>query len=349
MAATASTPPRRDSSLTPPMVAIMEGQAEEYRRALHSFKVCAQPGSADPSGEIPPHADILVFGPTGSGKSSLIRTFYMALHRTTNVPADFSQRIIIQDTATNEGTLKYVSAVIKPRKLDHRGATSSSAIICHDTRGQIWMDEREQKQLGVILDGAIKDDCIVQQRNYRYARLLWEFWRKDSELFPTEILVRKNGLGTKPHALLFVFDGSKDEIPDGQEETRFYREIIQQCREKGYQYPQVVLTRIDKVEEELAKEPGLQDADRDLKLRQILDKKIEDVVMRLDISRNAVHFIENYHVSDGSLASLQRNVSVDFHAVKILNQCVNNADSFVSQHLKTNGGRPPPNPQCLMQ
>mmetsp|Transcript_5270 Transcript_5270/g.6906 ORF Transcript_5270/g.6906 Transcript_5270/m.6906 type:complete len:165 (+) Transcript_5270:756-1250(+) len=163
-----------------------------------------------------------------------------------------------------------------------------------------------------------------------------------------EILVRKNGLGTKPHSLLFVFDGSKDEIPDGQEETRFYREIIQQCREKGYQNPQVVLTRIDKVEEELAKEPGgMQDTD--LKLRQILDKKIEDVVMRLDISRNAVHFIENYHVSDGSLASLHRNVSVDFHAVKILAQCCNHADSFVSQHLTQNGRMAPQQNQCHLQ
>ena len=39
--------------------------------------------------------------------------------------------------------------------------------MCHDTRGQIWMDEREQKQLSVIMDGHVKDDSMVQQRNYR--------------------------------------------------------------------------------------------------------------------------------------------------------------------------------------
>merc|ERR1719487_1843658 len=145
----------------------------------------------------------------------------------------------------NEGTLKYVSAVVKPANRDSRGQ-GSSAIVCHDTRGHIWMDEREQKQLGVILDGSVKDNSIVQQRNYRYARLLWEFWRKDVDLFPPEILTRQNGLSTRPHAVLFVFDGSMEEIPDGDEETAFYKEIIQMARSKGYCYPQVVLTRIDR-------------------------------------------------------------------------------------------------------
>ncbi|CAK0806877.1 unnamed protein product, partial [Prorocentrum cordatum] len=172
--------------------------------------------------------------------------------------------------------------------------------MCHDTRGHIWMDEREQKQLGIILDGAVKDDSLVQQRNYRYARLLYEFWRKDVDLFPAEILVRRgNTLATKPHAVIFVFDGSMEEIPDGEEETRFYREIIQMLRAKGYLYPQVVLTRIDRVEENLVQaashgDAGEDAADPELRLRQVLDRKIEDVVVKLGVPRGSVHFIENY-------------------------------------------------------
>merc|ERR1712196_208772 len=145
-------------------------------------------------------------------------------------------------------------------------------------------DEREQKQLGIIMDGCVRDDSIVQQRNYRYARLLWEFWRRDADLFPPEILVRRNGLSTRPHALLFVFDGSMEEIPNGDEDTTFYREVIQQARSKGYMYPQVVLSRIDRVEEQLFNNArGADAAEVELRLRQVLDKKIEDVVTRLDV------------------------------------------------------------------
>lgn len=315
------------------MAAIMENQVEEMRKMLNKFKVCS--GTTAESAGLPGHADVLIFGPSGSGKSSLIRTFYMALHKTQQVPPDFAERIIVKDTAMNEGTLKYVSAVIKPAKLDHRGNILSSSIICHDTRGQIWMDEREQKQLSVIMDGQVKDDCMVQQRNYRYARLLWEFWKRDSELFPPEILANGKSLNNQPHAVLFVFDGSVEEIPDGEEETHFYREIIQMCRSKGYANPQVVLTRIDRVEEGIAKSSGkVSMADRELMLRQVLDRKIEDVCMRLDVPRTAVHFIENYHSGVLDLEQEVRNISVDFHALKILSQCCSHADAFIAQALQ---------------
>jgi hypothetical protein len=36
---------------------------------------------------------------------------------------------------------------------------------------------------------------------------------------------------------LFVFDGSLEEIPNGVEETMFYREIVQRARARGYFYP----------------------------------------------------------------------------------------------------------------
>jgi hypothetical protein len=33
-------------------------------------------------------------------------------------------------------------------------------------------------------------------------------------------------LKRKPHCIVFVFDGSLDEIPNGEEETNFYKEIL---------------------------------------------------------------------------------------------------------------------------
>ena len=74
--------------------------------------------------------------------------------------------------------------------------------------------------------------ALVEQRNWRYAYLLWEFWKNDSELFPKEIIIGED-LQHKPHALIFVFDGSLDEIPNGEEETKFYWNIINSARAKS--------------------------------------------------------------------------------------------------------------------
>lgn len=112
------------------------------------------------------------------------------------------------------------------------------------------MDEREKAQLNAIIDGKIKDKSLVEQRNYRYAYLLWEFWKRDIELFPDDIM-GESSLKSKPHCIVFVFDGSMDEIPNSSEETQFYKDIINRAREQKYFYPQIVLTCIDKVEQKL--------------------------------------------------------------------------------------------------
>jgi len=69
----------------------------------------------------------------------------------------------------------------------------SSSILIHDTRGQIWMDQKEQSQLNLIIEGKVKDKSVVEQRNYRYAYMLWEFWKRENQLFPSKIM-KKGGL-----------------------------------------------------------------------------------------------------------------------------------------------------------
>jgi energy-coupling factor transporter ATP-binding protein EcfA2 len=313
--------------ISPSMFVVMESQVKEMRAWLTKYKVCGVTSASEELAygqTLPQHADILIFGPSGSGKSSLIRTFYMALHQTTAIPKALADKIVVKDTNLNEGTLKYLSAVIKGR--DPHGRTS--AIICHDTRGHIWMDKKEQKQLDVMMEGKVQDDTVVAQRNFRYARLLWEFWKADADLFPQEILSKRAGMATKPHALIFVFDGSMEDIPNGEEETEFYKEIIQMARDKGYFYPQVVLTRIDKVETQIP--PQTDPAEAELRLRQLLDQKIETVVLKLGISRASVHFVENYH---GSYNEASNNISIDFHALRILHECCQHADTFIRQQM----------------
>ena len=73
--------------------------------------------------------------------------------------------------------------------------------------------------MDLLIQGKIKDKSLVEQRNYRYAYMLWEFWRNDNELFNSNIKKKSERIEDKPHCICFVFDGSMDEIPNGEEET----------------------------------------------------------------------------------------------------------------------------------
>lgn len=63
--------------------------------------------------------------------------------------------------------------------------------------------------------------------------MLYEFWKKDAELFPSDIINNENSLDSKPHCVIFVFDGSLEEVPNGDEEIHFYSTIIQRCRSRS--------------------------------------------------------------------------------------------------------------------
>lgn len=59
------------------------------------------------NGDAPNHVDILLFGPAGSGKSSLIKTFYRALHNVQTLPQDIDDLLKIKAQNENEGTTLY--------------------------------------------------------------------------------------------------------------------------------------------------------------------------------------------------------------------------------------------------
>ena len=59
----------------------------------------------------------------------------------------------------------------------------------YDTRGQILLDENEKEALLLCMEGKVNNLSVVETRNFRYAYLLWEFWKKDSELFPDDIFI----------------------------------------------------------------------------------------------------------------------------------------------------------------
>lgn len=220
------------------------------------------------------------------------------------------------------------------------------------------MDEREKDQLNLVIDGKVADKSMVEQRNYRYAYLLWEFWKRDTELFPPSIIREGRGLKTKPHCVCFVFDGSMDEIPNGEEETNFYKEIITMARDRKYYYPQVVLTCIDKVEQIMLEEEEerlgrpLDDFEREQRLREVIDMKIEKVVLSLGISRSSVHFVENYksimdtdqnpermedldeEERDLYQQDLENSLTINYRALRLLHECTQQAENFMVSNLK---------------
>ncbi len=184
---------------------------------------------------LPNHCEIICFGPSGSGKSSLIRTLYCALHQVKKLPEEYERILTVKGKSQNEGTVHFTRVTLKG-ETDLAGTAAgspdkSSSIRISDTRGQIWMDHKEQKQIDLIIQGKVKNLTKVEQRTYRYAHLLWEFWKKDTDLFPRDIYTKSSpSLKTRPHCVLFVFDGSMDEIPNGVEETAFFREVLDLCK-----------------------------------------------------------------------------------------------------------------------
>lgn len=93
-----------------------------------------------------PKINILLFGPSGSGKSSFIRTLFRSLYCSPYLPPDATEKLIIRDSFENEGTLKFTKFWLKEETEDTSGIT-----IC-DTRGHIYMNNMEKEQFKVIVD-----------------------------------------------------------------------------------------------------------------------------------------------------------------------------------------------------
>jgi predicted AAA+ superfamily ATPase len=173
------------------------------------------------------NCNIILFGPSGSGKSSFIKTLYRAIYGTPFLPPDAFSKLVIKGTSQNEGTLCFCRLHLKEE------SNESSGIVFCDTRGHIWMNEEELEQFKVIIDGKVKDDKQIVQEKNRNPVFLWEFWKKDAELFPKEIFLSKQGgLDAIPHNIVFVFDGSIDDIIS-EDDEKFYRELVKISEKKG--------------------------------------------------------------------------------------------------------------------
>ena len=281
--------------------------------------------------------NIILFGPSGSGKSSFIKSLYRSLYNSAIMPPEVMNKLIIKGKYYNEGTINFTKLYLVPSNITNK----TSGITLCDTRGHTRMDDSEWEQFKVLLEGNIKDGVNITQRKKRTPELLWEFWKKDSELFPKEIFDSKEiGINSVPHAVVFIFDGSSDEVIQS-EDAKFYKDLVDFSKNKGYKEIHVIMTRIDIFEKNMNQRfKNMNKIERMSKINLMKDEKIEKVIDILGVNRANIHFIENYHDDENDNENEEdlnknnkNNLEIDYHILKTLSDIITSSELFISYYM----------------
>ena len=281
--------------------------------------------------------NIILFGPSGSGKSSFIKSLYRSLYNSAIMPPEVMNKLIIKGKYYNEGTINFTKLYLVPSNITNK----TSGITLCDTRGHTRMDDSEWEQFKVLLEGNVKDGVNITQRKKRTPELLWEFWKKDSELFPKEIFDSKEiGINSVPHAVVFIFDGSSDEVIQSEDE-KFYKDLVDFSKNKGYKEIHVIMTRIDIFEKNMNQRfKNMNKIERMSKINLMKDEKIEKVIDILGVNRANIHFIENYHDDENENENEEdinknnkNNLEIDYHILKTLSDIITSSELFISYYM----------------
>ena len=302
-------------------------QIEDMRQKILNYNLLTEKTiffSSSPGSSKINRCNVILFGPSGSGKSSFIKSLYRALYNSPILPPDASNKLKIKSTYHNEGTLNFTQLHLVEE------TDNSSGIILCDTRGHFKMNENEKEQFKIILDGKVRDGMLIEQRENRDPFALWEFWKKSSELFPNEIInPEEPNMSSIPHAVVFIFDGSSDQIVQ-EEDEKFYKELIVLCKRKGYSSVHVILTRIDVFEKMISnRNKNISEIERNTKLNKKKDEKIEEVIQTLGVNRSNIHFLENYHLEGQE----KNSVEIDYHILKTMIDILNSAELFMMSYM----------------
>ena len=302
-------------------------QIDDMRNKILTYKLLTEKTifiNSTKTANIIDKSNIILFGPSGSGKSSFIKSLYRSLYNSQILPPEAMNKLIIRGKYQNEGTLNFTKLYLVLKTENNTG------IILCDTRGHFKMNQYEKEQFKILLDGNVKDGVKIEQRKERDPFSLWEFWKRDTELFPKEIFDAKEpGINCIPHAVVFVFDGSTDNVIQ-EEDIYFYKDLVNFSKNKGYQDIHVVLTRIDVFEKMVNKRyKHLPKSERNTKLNILKDQKIEKVIEILNINRSNIHFIENYHEDNQK----ENNLEIDYHILKALVDILNSSETYMLYYM----------------
>ena len=302
-------------------------QIEDMRQKILTYNLLTEKTiffSSSPGSSKINRCNVILFGPSGSGKSSFIKSLYRSLYNSPILPPDASNKLKIKSRYHNEGTLNFTRLHLVEE------TDNSSGIILCDTRGHFKMNENEKEQFKIILDGKVRDGMLIEQRENRDPFALWEFWKKSSELFPNEIInPEEPNMSSIPPAVVFIFDGSSDQIVQ-EEDEKFYKELIVLCKRKGYSSVHVILTRIDVFEKMISnRNKNISEIERNTKLNKKKDEKIEEVIQTLGVNRSNIHFLENYHLEGQE----KNSVEIDYHILKTMIDILNSAELFMMSYM----------------
>ena len=265
--------------------------------------------------------NIILFGPSGGGKSSFIKSLYRALYNSPILPSDTINKLIIRKKYHNEGTLLFTQFHLVKESENNTGI-----MIC-DTRGHVKMNDNEKEQFKLVLEGKVKDGVKIEQKANRDPLALWEFWKKSSELFPKEIFNEEESgnIRSIPHSVVFVFDGNTDEIILS-EDIKFYQDLVNFSKNKGYKEVHVILSKVDEFEKNIwERNKNLSESEIHIKLNKMKDIKIEKVISILGVNRSNVHFIENYHLDNQNSNSTE----IDYNVLKTMIDMLNTSELFI--------------------
>ena len=300
-------------------------QIEDMRQKLLSYKLLSDKtiymNSFQPNQKIN-KCNLIIFGPSGGGKSSFINSLYRSLYNSPIFPHDTINNLIIRKKSVNEsGLLLSLFHLVKESE------NNSGIIIC-DTRGHIKMNNNEKGKFKILLDGQIKDAAQLEQNLNRDQKSLWEFWNKPIELFPKEIFEEQENKGNIkciPHSVIFIFDGNSEEIIKS-EDIKFYQDLVEISKDKGYKDIHVILSKVDEFENNIReRNKDLPDTEIHSKINTMKDIKIEKIISLLGVNRSNVHFIENYHLENQDT----NLTTIDYNILKTLVDIINTSELFI--------------------
>ena len=162
--------------------------------------------------------------------------------------------------------------------------------------------------------------------------MLWEFWKRDEELFPEEIMQEKIGISKQPHSLIFVFDGSTDQVPATEEDSQFYKGCMEMAFSRGYLKPFVIITKIDIVESRLRKELSKTDFDdkkKEFLVAERIDSIINGISEKIGLPREQVDFLENY-----THDNFERNLKIEYYLLKTFKKVAEEGLRFIDSRKK---------------